>query len=196
MTEVDGNAVTLYFFFENIVDAEKVLKSSTLANRQFSKHCLTAIQFYSHLLTSPRASMLSLYEGQVLFSTRLQAFSDSHSRSTPYGEALNLALSCGKIRAYAVLLLKGAEIRVRVEFDDVSAAARAVRLYGHNVGGHRYRVSLRCRVFLHSCLSSDFSTITEHSSIYAKLLPCRLSSSPTSFCRLFKATRFCDAARF
>ena len=85
--------------------------------------------------------MISLYEGQVLFSTRLQAFSDSFSRSTPYGEALNLALSCGKIRAYAVMPLKGAEIRVRVEFDDVSAAARAVRLYGHNVGGHRYRVS-------------------------------------------------------
>ena len=148
VTKVDGSAVTLFLFFENIDDAENLLKSSTLANRQISKNCLTALQFYDQLLTSPRASLISLYEGQVLFSTRLQAFSDSYSRSTPYGEALNLALSCGKIRAYAVLPLRGAEIRVRVEFVDVSAANQAVRLYGHNVGGHKYRVCTMCHIFL------------------------------------------------
>ena len=159
VTEVDGNAVTMYFFFENIDDAENVLKSSTLANQQFSKHCLTAIQFYNHLLTSPRAGLISLYEGQVLFSTRMQAFSDSHSRSTPYGETLNLALSCGKIRAYSVLPLRGAEIRVRVEFVNVSAAMRAVQLYGHNVGGHKYRVSLRCYSILKFWASSDLTSL-------------------------------------
>lgn len=148
VTKVDGNAVTLFLFFASIDDAESLLKSSTLANRQFSITCLTALQFYDELQTSPRAGLISAYEGQVLFSTRLQAFSDSYSRSTPYGEALNLALSCGKIRAYEVLPLKGAEIRVRVEFVDVSAATQAVRLYGHNVGGHRYRVSAIYLVFL------------------------------------------------
>ena len=152
VTKVDGNAVTLFLFFENIENAENLLKSSTLASSQISKNCLTALQFYDQLLTSPRASLISLFEGQVLFSTRLQAFSDSYSRSTPYGEALNLALSCGKIRAYAVLPLRGAEIRVRVEFVDISAAMQAIRLYGHNVGGHKYRVCATCYVFSPSCI--------------------------------------------
>ena len=131
--------MTIYLFFEDIRDAEKIQKTNAPMDK-LRIRSLTVLEFYDHHLTSPRAQLISLYEGQVVFSTREQAFDDEYSSMSPAQIALQLAAGAGAIRAIAELPKIGAEIRYRVEYYNLTSARDALCQYGHRAGGFKYRV--------------------------------------------------------